>query len=93
MCDTQTNTHTHTHTHTGTPRPPSSFNEYGTVLHIKSVEYTPDGRSLVTTVGEKRFRVLKHWKEDGLHQAKVEYLEDEVLTGEHLGECVPCLHE
>ena len=63
----------------------STFNEYGTVLYIKTVEYTMDGRSLVTTVGEKRFKVLEHWKEDGLHQARVEYIEDEEIKENDIG--------
>ena len=35
-----------------------TYVDYGTILFISSLEYTPDGRSLVTTVGERRFQVF-----------------------------------
>lgn len=67
--------------------PCRTFQKCGTVLHIQSVEYTPDGRSLVTTVGERRFRVLDHRNEDGLTVAKIKFVQDEVIRPEETGVC------
>ncbi len=36
----------------------------------------PDGRSLVASVGEKRFKVLSTTQQDGYAVAHVEYVED-----------------
>ena len=37
----------------------------------------PDGRSMIATLGEKRFKVLSTWDQDGYTVAKVEYIEDQ----------------
>ena len=61
----------------------------GTVLFISSLEYTPDGRSLVTTLGERRFRVLDRSSLDGYAVAKIQFLSDELVQGEeNIGGCV-----
>ena len=57
-----------------------SFSEYGTVLHVNSVEYTPDGRSLVKAVGERRFKVVGREMIDGYHSARVQFLFDVRVT-------------
>lgn len=41
--------------------------------------YTPDGRSIVDTIGQRRFRVLERGMLDGYHTAKVELLRDHPL--------------
>ena len=70
-----------------------TFQQCGTVLHIRSVEYTPDGRSLITTVGERRFRVLETRNEDGLTMAKIKFVQDKVIKPEETGACVSaCMH-
>eukprot|EP00743_Colponemidia_sp_Colp-15_P004888 GILK01005268.1.p1 GENE.GILK01005268.1~~GILK01005268.1.p1 ORF type:complete len:716 (+),score=91.37 GILK01005268.1:111-2258(+) len=55
----------------------TSFSDYGTLLRITNIEFLPDGRSIVQTVGEKRFRVLQRGMRDGYHTAKVEWIDDE----------------
>ena len=52
--------------------------DYGTILFISSLEYTPDGRSLVTTVGERRFQVLERKTRDGYAVARIKFLSDEI---------------
>ena len=64
-----------------------TFQQCGTVLHIRSAEYTPDGRSLITTVGERRFRVLETRNEDGLTMAKIKFVQDKVIRPEETGAC------
>ena len=63
------------------PHPSSlSFSSYGTVLYINTVEYTPDGRSLITTTGEKRFKVTQKGTIDGYSTAKIQFIVDEPVT-------------
>ena len=52
------------------------------------MEYTPDGRSLITTVGERRFRVLETRNEDGLTMAKIKFAQDKEIRPEETGVCV-----
>ena len=60
------------------------FSDYGTMLEIRDIQYFEDGRSVVDTIGGKRFKVLSRGVKDGYNTAKVEYLHDEVLEGEDL---------
>lgn len=46
------------------------------MLIIRSVHFLPDGRSVVDTVGGKRFRVLSRGMKDGYSIADIEHLED-----------------
>eukprot|EP00079_Xenopus_tropicalis_P034521 XP_017948292.1 PREDICTED: LON peptidase N-terminal domain and RING finger protein 3-like isoform X2 [Xenopus tropicalis] len=64
----------------------SNFADYGCMLEILNLDYLPDGRSLVETIGRRRFRVVKRGQLDGYHTAEVEYLVDKVLEGEELQE-------
>ncbi|XP_052320415.1 LON peptidase N-terminal domain and RING finger protein 1-like isoform X2 [Oncorhynchus keta] len=52
------------------------FVEYGCMLIIRSVHFLPDGRSVVDTIGGKRFRVLTRGIKDGYCIADIKYLED-----------------
>uniref|UniRef100_A0A8K9USS3 LON peptidase N-terminal domain and ring finger 1 n=1 Tax=Oncorhynchus mykiss TaxID=8022 RepID=A0A8K9USS3_ONCMY len=52
------------------------FVEYGCMLIIRSVHFLPDGRSVVDTIGGKRFRVLTRGMKDGYCIADIKYLED-----------------
>ncbi|XP_077000514.1 LON peptidase N-terminal domain and RING finger protein 1 isoform X2 [Tamandua tetradactyla] len=54
----------------------NSFADYGCMLQIRHVHFLPDGRSVVDTVGGKRFRVLTRGMKDGYCTADIEYLED-----------------
>ncbi|UJR28094.1 hypothetical protein I4U23_009349 [Adineta vaga] len=54
----------------------STFADYGTLLYIRGLVYTPDGRSVVDTIGQRRFRVLERGTRDGYNTAKVELIHD-----------------
>ncbi|KAL7981796.1 hypothetical protein Chor_000853 [Crotalus horridus] len=54
----------------------SRFADYGCMLHIRNLDYLPDGRSVVDTVGLKRFRVIRRGMKDGYCTADIEDLED-----------------
>ncbi|XP_035272856.1 LON peptidase N-terminal domain and ring finger 1, like [Anguilla anguilla] len=56
--------------------PRKGFADYGCMLLIRSVHFLPDGRSVVDTVGGKRFRVLERGMKDGYCTANIQYLED-----------------
>ncbi|XP_028406286.1 LON peptidase N-terminal domain and RING finger protein 3-like [Dendronephthya gigantea] len=58
--------------------PEHGFAATGTVLHISDVKFLPDGRSIIHTVGTKRFKVLERGMKDGYNTAKVEWLQDEI---------------
>ncbi|KAM7161577.1 LON peptidase N-terminal domain and RING finger protein 1-like isoform 2-T2 [Macrochelys suwanniensis] len=69
-----------------------SFADYGCMLEIQHMEFLADGRSLVDTIGRRRFRVLRRGHRDGYNTADIEYLEDEKVEGEELAE-LQHLHE
>ncbi len=46
------------------------------MLGIRDIQYFPDGRAVVDTVGERRFKVLSRGMRDGYHTAKVVFLSD-----------------
>ncbi|XP_075622534.1 LON peptidase N-terminal domain and RING finger protein 1-like isoform X2 [Balearica regulorum gibbericeps] len=69
-----------------------SFADYGCMLEIRQIEVLADGRSLVDTIGRRRFRVLRRGHRDGYNTADIEYLEDKKVAGEELQE-LQCLHE
>ncbi|NWX86576.1 LONF1 protein, partial [Nothoprocta ornata] len=69
-----------------------SFADYGCMLEIQQIEFLADGRSLVDTIGRRRFRVLRRGHRDGYDTADIEYLEDKKVAGEELEE-LQCLHE
>ncbi|KAK3944229.1 PUA-like domain-containing protein [Diplogelasinospora grovesii] len=50
--------------------------ELGTMLRIVSVEFFPDGRSLIETVGVSRFRIVRRALLDGYIVAKTERITD-----------------
>ena len=60
------------------------FSEFGTILEIRDIQYFSDGRSVVDTIGAKRFKVLERGSKDGYHTATVEYLHDLPPEGEEL---------
>ncbi|XP_032812601.2 LON peptidase N-terminal domain and RING finger protein 3-like [Petromyzon marinus] len=68
------------------------FAEYGCVLKIRSVEFFPDGRSVLDTEGLRRFRVLARKQKDGYSTADIEYLEDTKVDGAALTDLCS-LHE
>lgn len=60
------------------PLPPlvSRFADYGCLLEIRDVKFFSDGRSVVDTIGRRRFKVIQHSERDGYNTADIEYLED-----------------
>lgn len=50
---------------------------HGTLLRIVKFEQLPDGRSLVETVGDRRFKIIEKGMRDGYHVAKVEWVAEE----------------
>lgn len=64
--------------------PEKGFADYGCMLQIRNVHFLPDGRSVVDTIGGKRFRVLKRGMRDGYCTADIEYLIDIQVCAEEL---------
>lgn len=58
------------------------FMELGVLLRIVSIEFFPDGRSLLETVGVSRFRVTRHGLLDGYVVANIEKVDDIGLADE-----------
>lgn len=52
------------------------FADYGCLLEIRDVKFFSDGRSVVDTIGRRRFKVIQHNERDGYNTADIEYLED-----------------
>ncbi|KAI1505543.1 ATP-dependent protease La domain-containing protein [Biscogniauxia marginata] len=53
-----------------------NFKEYGTLVRISNIEFFPDGRSLLETVGVSRFRVTRHGWLDGYVVGNIERVDD-----------------
>ncbi|XP_072287514.1 LON peptidase N-terminal domain and RING finger protein 3 [Pyxicephalus adspersus] len=62
------------------------FADYGCMLEIRNVEFFADGRSVVDSIGKRRFKVIRHSQRDGYNTADIEYIEDEKLTEEEYAE-------
>ncbi|KAL8674129.1 MAG: hypothetical protein Q9168_001466 [Polycauliona sp. 1 TL-2023] len=61
---------------------PVHFMQYGTLLQIRNMEYLPDGRSLIETVGISRFQVKSFSTVDGYIVGRIERLDDVSLAEE-----------
>ncbi|XP_032410141.1 LON peptidase N-terminal domain and RING finger protein 3 [Xiphophorus hellerii] len=57
------------------------FVGYGCLLEIRDVKFFSDGRSVVDTIGRRRFKIIQHRERDGYNTADVEYLEDVKVEG------------
>ncbi|KAI9894656.1 MAG: hypothetical protein M1814_002012 [Vezdaea aestivalis] len=64
----------------------TQFMQYGTLLHIISVQMLPDGRSLIETVGVSRFRVRSWDLLDGYTVGAIERVDDVGLADEERAE-------
>ncbi|PIO12711.1 hypothetical protein AB205_0062030, partial [Aquarana catesbeiana] len=53
------------------------FADYGCMLEIRNVEFFSDGRSVVDSIGKRRFKVIQHSQRDGYNTADIQYIEDE----------------
>ncbi|XP_069027074.1 LON peptidase N-terminal domain and RING finger protein 3-like [Embiotoca jacksoni] len=68
------------------------FADYGCLLEIRAVKFFSDGRSVVDTIGRRRFKVIQHSERDGYNTADIEYLEDVKVEG--VAECeLQSLHD
>ncbi|XP_029949850.1 LON peptidase N-terminal domain and RING finger protein 1 [Salarias fasciatus] len=73
--------------------PQKGFADYGCMLIIRSVHFLPDGRSVVDTIGGKRFRVLSRGMKDGYSTADIEHLEDTRVEDREEQERLQELHD
>ncbi|XP_050998383.1 LON peptidase N-terminal domain and RING finger protein 3 isoform X2 [Acomys russatus] len=76
--------------------PVKGFAEYGCILEIRNVQFFADGRSVVDSVGKRRFKVLHQGQRDGYNTADIEYIEDQKVQGEDCAELMGlhnCVYE
>ncbi|XP_075813451.1 LON peptidase N-terminal domain and RING finger protein 3 isoform X3 [Microtus pennsylvanicus] len=74
----------------------SNFAEYGCMLEIRNVQFFADGRSVVDSIGKRRFKVLNQGQRDGYNTADIEYIEDQKVEGEDRAELMGlhnCVYE
>ncbi|XP_070510085.1 LON peptidase N-terminal domain and RING finger protein 3 [Chironomus tepperi] len=57
--------------------------DYGTMLEIRDCVQLADGCSILSTVGTKRFRVIRRSEKDGYETANIEYIKDEAVCDEN----------
>ena len=65
---------------------------YGTVLYIESIQYTPDGRSLIKTKGERRFEIQNIRMHDGLDMACIEFITDKPIADGQFNCALTCVY-
>ncbi|XP_037367925.1 LON peptidase N-terminal domain and RING finger protein 3 isoform X1 [Talpa occidentalis] len=76
--------------------PVKGFAEYGCILEIRNVQFFADGRSVVDSIGKRRFKVLHQSQRDGYNTADIEYIEDQKVQGEDRAELMGlhnCVYE
>ncbi|KAL2768262.1 LON peptidase N-terminal domain and RING finger protein 3 isoform 1 [Daubentonia madagascariensis] len=76
--------------------PVKGFAEYGCILEIRNVQFFADGRSVVDSIGRRRFKVLHQGQRDGYNTADIEYIEDQKVQGEDCAELMGlhnCVYE
>lgn len=44
------------------------------------MEFFADGRSVVDSIGKRRFKVIQHSQRDGYNTADIEYIEDQIVN-------------
>ncbi|CAF1478208.1 unnamed protein product [Rotaria magnacalcarata] len=59
-----------------------TFADYGTILYIRGLVYTRDGRSIVDTIGQRRFRVVDRGVRDEYCTAHVQLIQDDPIEQE-----------
>lgn len=62
----------------------SRFADYGTMLKIEDWVLLPDGCSILTTVGMRRFQVLSRGETDGYDTAQIKFLADVPIHEQHI---------
>jgi Lon protease-like protein len=60
-----------------------TFADYGTLLFIRGLIYTQDGRSIVDTIGQRRFHVLERDMRDGYSTARVQLIHDHPIEDDN----------
>ncbi|XP_054436299.1 LON peptidase N-terminal domain and RING finger protein 3 isoform X3 [Pteronotus mesoamericanus] len=76
--------------------PVKGFAEYGCILEIRNVQFFADGRSVVDSIGKRRFKVLHQGQRDGYNTADIEYIEDQKVQGQDCAELMGlhnCVYE
>ncbi|XP_022086190.1 LON peptidase N-terminal domain and RING finger protein 3-like [Acanthaster planci] len=63
---------------------PEGHEDIGCMLEIQDVEHLPDGRSIIKTIGGRRFKVLSRGMRDGYNTAMVEFIKDVEVTGDEV---------
>jgi Lon protease-like protein len=58
------------------------YADFGTMLDIRDCVQLGDGCSILSTIGTKRFRVLRRSEKDGYDTANIEYIKDELVCDE-----------
>lgn len=52
------------------------------------MEFFADGRSIVDTIGKRRFKVIEQHQRDGYNTADIEYLEDIKVIVNHINSSI-----
>ncbi|XP_033632252.1 LON peptidase N-terminal domain and RING finger protein 3-like [Asterias rubens] len=66
------------------PNNPDGHEDMGCMLEIQQVQHLPDGRSVIKTIGGRRFKVLSTGMRDGYNTALVEFIKDVEVTGDEV---------
>ncbi|KAK6173031.1 hypothetical protein SNE40_016570 [Patella caerulea] len=69
------------------------FSDIGCMLEIRDVQFFSDGRSILDTVGGRRFRVLSKGHRDGYDTAKVEFLKETAIDQSDMDEVLKLQEE
>eukprot|EP00118_Oscarella_pearsei_P021189 m.236620 g.236620 ORF g.236620 m.236620 type:complete len:591 (+) comp40136_c0_seq9:168-1940(+) len=59
----------------------NTFSDVGTMLVIREAKFLTDGRSLIDTIGGRRFKVLSRGMRDGYNTARVRWFADAKVEG------------
>lgn len=54
------------------------------------MEFFADGRSVVDSIGKRRFKVIQHSQRDGYNTADIEYIEDQKVNEILHLNCITC---
>jgi len=57
----------------------NTFADYGTLLFIRGLLYTRDGRSVVDTIGQRRFHVIEKGIRDEYNTARIQLIQDDPI--------------
>lgn len=61
-----------------------AYSDFGTMLSIRDCVLLANGRTILSTVGGRRFRVMRRGERDGYSTAKVQYIYDEPVRKSRL---------